>query len=101
MRQATKFRRSSLSPILQKSVLGGNRPGAFSGFLSRISDDDTASLLDDEFLVRRLRPQFLDLPARPTNDNRLDLSRRTQAEMDARVARTLKAASRAHFCIAG
>src|SRR4029077_12650701 len=78
----------------------GGEPRRLSEFLSRISSNETTPLFDDQFLVRRLRSQFVDLSTRPPNDDRIDSRRRAQSEMDARVARTLKAASCAHFRIA-
>src|SRR4029077_18141202 len=78
----------------------GGEPRRLSEFPSRISSNETTSLFDDQFLVRRLLSQFVDLSTRPPNDNRIDSRRHTQSEMDPRVARTLKAASRTHFCIA-
>src|ERR1019366_2457303 len=62
---------------------------------------ETFPLADDELLVRLLRSEFVDLPAGPANDDCIHSCRRAQAEMDARVARTLEAASGAHLGVAG
>src|SRR3981189_1708765 len=98
MREATKFRRASrLLPWVgparasAPNLLCGGTAGCLSEFLSRISHHGTISLFDDQFLVLRLRPQFVYLAARPANDNRIDSRRRSQAEMGARVTRTLEA----------
>src|SRR5216684_5395642 len=114
MRRATKFRRSSPPNDLDRACLCRLLPtlqilwsdslvsaaGRLSEFPSGSPSNDATSFFDDEFLIRRLRSQFVDLSARPANDNRVDSRCRAQAEMGARVARTLKAASGAHLCIA-
>src|SRR5271170_6032001 len=97
---AFEARLSDVSWMSPVSDVTGQRSAA-TWVLLGVSFHNATSLSNDEFLICRLRSQFVDLPAGPANDNCIDPGRRSQAEMDARVARTFEAAPGANFGIAG